>query len=303
MHKMVNKVSADNTLYFTPNQLYAACYRKESLLARGFLFVGLPLFLFLIGSLMYPWWLILPIILLVWWWSFRSDYKEPLRSQISEDSLNKALKRWAQRRHINLPKGTRGEPLKLIDARQLKQAPKASTEKDLYDYGVEAVIVTDQDIYVDLFVKNGYHTQYKALIISKNLYPKYLKPHLTRVLQEKPDLPLFFIHDATDAGQQTMAHFKQIDGLAVEGHPCIDLGVTLEHFKKLKPLKKFYNISNLEAPLDYLQHRHFTAIFNKYIVERAKRQGLLSDEERMISEAEGLTNQMLMVDLVADDFG
>lgn len=162
---MVNKVSADDTLYFTPNQLYAACYKKESLFVRSSLFVGLPLFLFLIMLILYPWWLALPIILIVWWWSFRNDYKKPLQRQIDEDDLNKALKRWAQRRHINLPKGTRGEPLKLIDAPQLKKAPKASAEKDLYDYGVEAVIVTDQDIYVDLFVKNGYHTQYKALIM------------------------------------------------------------------------------------------------------------------------------------------
>lgn len=135
------------------------------------------------------------------------------------------------------------------------------------------------------------------------MYPKYLKPHLTRLLEEKPDLPLFFIHDATDAGQKTMTYFKKIDGLAVEGHPCIDLGLTLEHFKKLKPLKKFYYISNLEAPLDYLQHRHFTAIFNRYIVERAEQQALLSDEERLVASNDDLTNQMLIVDLVADDFG
>ena len=43
----------------------------------------------------------------------------------------------------------------LITTPSLQKAPPSSFgENDLYDYGVEAIVVVDQDIYVDLFVKN-----------------------------------------------------------------------------------------------------------------------------------------------------
>jgi hypothetical protein len=193
---------------------------------------------------------------------------------------------------------------KVVLQTELHKLPKSNQEQDIYDYGVEAIIVTDQDIYVDLFVKNNYHTQYKALIVSKNLYPQYLKPRLEKLLTEKPDLPLFFIHDATLEGMQTMEQFRNIKTLATSGHPCIDLGLTPAHFSQLKFLKKLSAGTNdYQAPLDYLQHKHFVAIFNKYIVDRAEQQALLSEEELMTMEMDDLTTHILSADLVADDFG
>jgi hypothetical protein len=52
-----------------------------------------------------------------------------------------------------------------------------------------------------------------------------------------------------------------------------------------------------------LQHKHFTAIFNKCIVERAEQQALLNNEELNTVGAEDLTSRVLMSDLVDYDFG
>ena len=103
---------------------------------------------------------------------------------------------------------------------------------------------------------------------------------------------------------QTIEQFKNITTLNTTGHPCIDLGLTPKHFARLKPLKKLkVDIDDTHAPLDYLQHKYFTAIFNKCIVERAEQQALLSEEELMTMEMDDLTTHILSADLVADDFG
>ena len=176
-------------------------------------------------------------------------------------------------------------------------------ETDLFNYGVEAIIVVDREIYVDLLVKNKFHTQYKALIVSANLYPKYLRKQLQNLISETNDLPLLFLHDATPKGVQAKETFTQSIGLSLDNHHCIDLGLFPEHFQKLTPLKNLRNkIPESEWRLDCLQIKHIEAIFNRYIIERAERlaqdpDGTAADELQLFD------NAILAVDLIADDFG
>jgi hypothetical protein len=290
----LEKISQSGTVYLTLRQLYAS-YRNKYKKNSG----AVPLTVAaLSGVLVFfafnPWVGAIMVILFSW-----AAYAESKRKPwLSITQFNNLFERW----YVNSTVTDSAKTMVL--GTELQVLPAKSLEQDIYDYGVEAVIVTDQDIYVDLFVKNNYHTQYKALIVSKNLYPDYLQPRLESILAKKPDLPLFFIHDATIEGMQTMEHFKNITTLNTTGHPCIDLGLTPKYFARLKPLKKLkVDIDDTYAPLDYLQHKHFTAIFNKCIVERAEQQALLNNEELNTVGAEDLTSRVLMSDLVDYDFG
>lgn len=295
IQKQVERANVQGTVYFTRNQLYAAyCSKfKKSYLKYGIVaaLVIMPLLIAFAdpGLVMTVGFALFIIILTLM-------PAKPLPS----NSFFGAFEKW-----LAAIKGRGGADFGLLEQPYLHHLPEASQETDIYDYGVEAIIVTDQDIYVDLFVKNAYHTQFKALIISKNIYPAYLRPQLENVLAEKPDLPIFFIHDATMQGIKTMETFLAIEGLATAGHPCIDLGLLPKHFQILNPLKRFAKkITDDYAPLDLLQHKHFVAVFNKYIVECAENQALLSDDEILVSDIAGdLSNDMMLVDFAADDFG
>ncbi|WP_299454539.1 hypothetical protein [uncultured Microscilla sp.] len=294
MKLRIEQVSQSGQVYFTPRQLYALYrgkFKKNDALAMLVFGAIVISIFFAFGS---PEGAIVAGI----GFTIAILYENFKKSWLSEQDFLATFNHWYTRSELAK------EVKQVVLQPELTQLPPDNHEKDIYDYGVEAIIVTDQDVYVDLFVKNNYHTQYKALIISKHFYPAYLTPRLKQLLQEKPDLPLFFIHDATLEGLQTMTQFRNHAGLATEGHPCIDLGLTPAHFNQLKPLKKLLKgTDDNHAPLDYLQHHHFTSIFNKYVVERAEQQALLSEEELSVIEADDLSDRILMIDLIADDFG
>ena len=268
LQKQIAQVSANNTRYFTQHQLYAACYQKYSWLsligAWAKILVSFFVVVFVVSALVH-WSFMLGLVAVVAYIFFSDKEKEPLMCDATPKVFEKALRKWIQQRHINAPKGTQLGPLKLIDN------PTLDIDKKEPLHEVEVIVVTDQNLYVDLLVKNGYDVQYKALIVSKKLYPKHLKPRLKQLLEEKPNLPLFFIHDATSEGAHTMEQFKNISELAIAGHPCIDLGLTPQHFKALKSLKQLQKNKEVQqVSLDYLQHQDFTTIFNQYIVGYAR---------------------------------
>jgi len=70
----------------------------------------------------------------------------------------------------------------------LHQPPPDFTEPDIYDYGVESILVVDRDILVDVFVKNGFHAQQHVLVISINRYPAYLLAEARKALDANPRL-------------------------------------------------------------------------------------------------------------------
>lgn len=291
MQKRVEQVGEQGTRHFTLHQLYALYRRKEKeryWQLKVVASVIIALLVFSYGNVYFA--ILLSIVLFVI--GLRKTY---FRFRLPMEAFDKAFYKWyKQTKDVELRKA--------VLKPNLKKKPKGNKEDDIYDYGVEAIIVTDRDMYVDLFVKNNYHIQYKALIISENLYPYYLKPQLKQLLVDSPDLPVFFMHDATKEGVGTMEYVRSLEELQIEGHPCIDLGLTPQHFRKLKPLKKLRKIVSEDyAPLDFLQHKHFVAIFNKYIVERAEKMAL-TDEGELI-ETGGLSDTIVLADLVADDFG
>lgn len=116
----------------------------------------------------------------------------------------------------------------LIAKPGLRKAPKKWRENDIYDYGVEGVLVVDDDLLVDLLVRNEIHAAERIAVISRSGYPDYLKPAIKRVLSESADVPVFVLH-GTDPDVQNMEQEVRESDLGVQPHHVVvDLGWRVE---------------------------------------------------------------------------
>ena len=125
---------------------------------------------------------------------------------------------------------------KLIIQPRLHTPPPTWSETDIYDYGVERVLIVERDLYVDALVLNGFHTQERALVISLNGYPDYLLERARQVLAGAPHVPVYYLHDAEEPAKTSYKMKKA--GALVGRTEVIDLGLSAEDARKLKPLKK-----------------------------------------------------------------
>ena len=125
----------------------------------------------------------------------------------------------------------------LLTKPSLQEAPSNPFgEPDLYDYGVESILVVDKDIYVDLFVKNNYQAEWKSVVISQNAYPNYLITKVQKILNDNPTIKLQYLHDST-SNQTEMRNklnrFLRIPDSVEE----IDLGLNKEDSNAIDILK------------------------------------------------------------------
>ena len=163
----------------------------------------------------------------------------------SFQTTEKRLKRWlADNKSIE----------KYLFAAQLQQPPPEWKEADIYAYGCERILLVQHDLLVDLFVKNGFHTQHRALVMSMSGYPHYLQPVAEKALQENPQLPILLLHDSTLDGLEMPVRLPtRAAWLPVGEHPVIDLGITPEDVKRLKQLRPTNpGGRNYEIPVDCL---------------------------------------------------
>ena len=122
------------------------------------------------------------------------------------------------------------------DKPTLRQPPPDWPETDIYDYGVQRVLFVEREILVDLFVKNGWHAENNALVISVDGYPSYLKARVQDLLAENPEMPVYLMHDATsDVGvlsERIRADFRLGD------REVQDLGLKPEDAERFQGLRR-----------------------------------------------------------------
>nr|VFK37975.1 MAG: hypothetical protein BECKSD772F_GA0070984_101934 [Candidatus Kentron sp. SD]VFK42616.1 MAG: hypothetical protein BECKSD772E_GA0070983_101835 [Candidatus Kentron sp. SD] len=68
-------------------------------------------------------------------------------------------------------------------------------DEEFFAYGVERIIVVDDRIKVDVLVKNWEHISKKALIVSGDGYPGYLKIRAKKILEQQPNIRIDFLLD------------------------------------------------------------------------------------------------------------
>ena len=240
----VSKASQNGTQYFTGNQLYSAYVAKypPSRLspyfgAIGFILLGglisatgfgavfgVPLALF--GLFRIVW-------LLLW--------AGPTYSRSHFEML---IRKW-RKDGKELPQ--------LVDQPTLHNPPPDWEENDIYDYGAEKLLIVERDIMVDLFVLNNQHAEQRMLVVSENGYPSYLCPRANQLLLERPDLPVYLLHDATPEGMGMRSRLRSSTWLELGNREIVDLGFTPDDFASLKRTRNFdYHKKERELPMDAL---------------------------------------------------
>jgi hypothetical protein len=126
---------------------------------------------------------------------------------------------------------------KLISRPALQERPMGYREADLFDYGVERIIIVERDILVDFLVRNNVHAEQKALVIAESGYPQYLLPHIEKLLMQRPDLPVVLLHDSTEHGVAMAERIKKSELFPLADHKLIDAGLYPAQVKSLKSLE------------------------------------------------------------------
>ena len=144
----------------------------------------------------------------------------------------------------------------LIEEPSLHHPPPDWSEEDLYDYGVERMVIVERDILVDWLVLNDFHAEQRMIVIAESGYPRYLAPLAHRLIQDRADLPVFLLHDST---RQGMGMIKRLlmGGHALSAmlanHPVTDLGLhpgDVKQLKRLRPLRP--HKTDYAIPVDYI---------------------------------------------------
>jgi hypothetical protein len=258
---LLRRAGGNGRFYFTFPQLYSTWCRQDAgernfLLRKRLAAAGVLLFTLFISCFFLFGWIggLLSLILLVLPWLLIRQY----RRQRPPDSgmLKKLVKQWQA--------GHGGGDEMLLLGPSLHEPPPGFPEKDLFDYGVERIIIVERPLLVDLLVRNGFHAEQNALVFSRDGYPAYIVQRARKILKEKPSLPVYLLHDASEAGM-AMSRKNKLSGRTV-----IDLGIRPEHLEKMYFLDALQlRRKGRKAPLDILPYPVLATICGEAIREKS----------------------------------
>lgn len=239
----VRRASANDTLYFTQTQLLTAASRIDKFGAFCSLIAGLALVAAGLTFCLkiFPFQIIGGFVgfILICAGLYKLLFSRPDREKLFT-ALDKYQSKY-------------GKFEKLIDSPQLDSAPENNFEPDLFDYGVERVLIVQRPIIVDLLVLNKVHVQTRSLIMGAEGYPKYLVDNLNRILEDSPSLPVFFLHDSTPAGIAWVEQQLNSPQFNNGTRNLIDMGIGADDIQRLKRLNGLrLQRDNYSVPVDVI---------------------------------------------------
>ncbi len=241
---LINRVSQQGTRYFTQPQLYAAYVRDKGTKTVLWGCAAIIPILVLIGM---SWNESVPFLCCVGIFVvgvllgnlFSGNPKSPAR-------FDEFVERWK-----SSPMGDTFE--KMLEESSLTETPPEWNEADLHDYGVERLLIVEHDLLVDLLVKNNVHTTERALIMSLDGYPHYLQDRARQVVAERPDLPIYLLHDYRKNESNAFANrVTNASWIDLRDRHLIDLGLNEADIANMKAFKyrTFKNANHI--PVDWL---------------------------------------------------
>ena len=247
----IRRASQNGQVVFTFNQLYAAFASRQTSFRTLFLFAaaifGIMGTLILLTGAPIGWVMFIPAALALMGWF------------ISPTSLL-VLSRERFRDSLDIWVGKNNPVPGLIDKPTLHEPPPNWDEPDMFDYGVEQVLIVQHDLLVDVFVLSQQHAELKALVMAESGYPEYLRDKCNQLLRERPDLPLFLYHDADETGQAMATRIKSSPWLKPGDNPVIDLGLQPSDSWKLKQTDNYRSqYPRSELPADAIPLSLITA--------------------------------------------
>jgi hypothetical protein len=244
---LVARASADGAHYFTENQLYGQYARGHVVVTRFISRRGkLGLLMIVLG-------------LGMWMWALKADWGLTLVLGIAitlggvaqvgtgvvtrrEPAAREPVTRWLEKwlNDSSLPK--------LIRRPELSNAGL-----ELSPPRVECLLIVERDILVDLLLKNDAHLHLSALIISESGYPERLVPEARRLLDERSDLRVVALHDATRRGVEMRSRLQAGASLPLGNREIIDAGLFAADVGQIEELAAAFPASAFtQVPLDAL---------------------------------------------------
>lgn len=267
----IQSASQNGARWFTKNQLYAVfCRSMKGSSTAGIIFGIVMIVVGIIVSFKAFWPFGLGLLVFGSIVALISHFS--VQQKIEPAQFHRYLAKWK----------TDGKSVDhLLEEPSLHEPPPDWTEPDIYDYGVERILIVEREILVDLFVKNGIHAEQRMLVISESGYPSYLVPVAQKLIEERSDLPVYLLHDATSHGSAMAKRIQAGNLLPLGEHPVTDLGLFSSDFKNLKRTKLF-NVDN-EAralPVDALMLPFLTMGMGAAFTQGVPFSTLLEEEKR-----------------------
>lgn len=238
----IAKASQNGTVVFTDNQLYAAYASKVKSPKIPLLIVAAIIGVVGLAVMSQDRWLGIAITAAACGLACVVGIARP--SLLSRKQFDGCISRWK----------ADGKAIPgMLETPSLHAPPAEWPENDIYDYGVERILIVQRDLLVDLFVKNNQHAEQRMLVIAESGYPNYLCERVNLLLAERQDLPVFLLHDADSSGRAMIQRVRSLPWLKLGAHPLTDLGLFPSDFKKLKRAANYdAGRSDRELPVDAL---------------------------------------------------
>jgi len=269
----IRAASQNDTAYFTENQLYGVYCRRQSKQVWPFAVAGVILLIATFFLFVYVHFVAGIIACFLGIASVATSFEnQKINRNTRRSSFQCLLESWNKA----------GNSLEwMITEPALHEPPPDWSEPDIYDYGVERILIVERDLLVDLFVKNGVHAEQRMLVIAESGYPNYLLPIARRLLNERPDLPVFLLHDATTQGAGMHARLLEDGPLDLSRHPVTDLGLFPADFVRLKRTSKFDpENDNRDLPVDALAMPALTSCIGAAMIHEEPVAVILNENER-----------------------
>ncbi len=277
--KAIRSASANNTRYYTENMLYGAVVRQATQLSFSWT-VAFVLLAATIATAIFAWrFVMLPgLLTLAAFGALLSQYfQKPMR----QEQFEKLLAKWRK---------AKKETPRLIEQPSLGAPPPDWPEADIYNYGVEGVLIVDRDLTVDLLVLNGVHAEQRLLVLSESGYPDYIAPLAQRCLDDNPELRVFLLHDAYDGRKLGMRERMATScPLRVRDERFVNLGISIEDAKRIKKLKNFrVGESTRYVPVEWIPFTLLTLATAEAVAEGVAFTDLLEKaEQNKVSDGAG----------------
>jgi hypothetical protein len=236
---VIDDVSANGTLQYTPAQLHLATSRRLGhKLKRGFhMGCSIPIAIalmfvsaWLLGVLRMPeaafWWVFLlmtafgasPLVL---------DRLRRRRVLLSWAEFQGLLSQW---------RSAHGEPKGLLSADSARvKALTAQQRAELSHYSFDRLLVVERDAVALMLVRNHFHFENNCAILSLEGYPgDETRGVVLEMARQNPALKVFIAHDASPSGCAALATLRRKGWLPASDTPVMDLGLRPSQVRALR---------------------------------------------------------------------
>jgi hypothetical protein len=200
--KMLTSLSVNDSLYFTPRQLYYffnARKYPQRMLWPGFVTLGIAVLSYIVG--LWPLGLLLISITIGLWtpmvrnW-LRAKFPRPLKSVQAD--IEQWLKRW---------EANNGKVQKLLPPITPQSLPaKISAEVSAYSF--DRAVICDRDEIARFLIANNFHFENNCAVLSTNGYPSSIFSTVLEMLHRNPQLKVYALHDASASGVQLVHRLR-----------------------------------------------------------------------------------------------